>query len=271
MNLRCSTAVLRAAVVLALAPHLSPAQSDSVADLSRFFGRFQGAFVAYDTRTHVTLRHNPGLCARQFSPASTFKIPNSLIGLESGVIRDQHFVIPWDSVRRPVEAWNREHDLASAIAFSVVPYYQELARRVGPERMQHYLDTLGYGNRDISGGIDRFWLGRSLLISPDEQVSFLIRLRADAVPFSRRSIDIVKEILIQESNDRWTLRAKTGMATMDSNRAVGWYVGWVERSDGAVIFAACIPTKRAKEDGEAIFNQRKPIAIAILKALGVID
>jgi beta-lactamase class D len=58
---------------------------------------------------------------------------------------------------------------------------------------------------------------------------------------------------------------------MDSNRAVGWYVGWVERSDGAVIFAACIPTERAKEDGDAIFNQRKPIAIAILKALGVID
>jgi beta-lactamase class D len=264
-------AVTRGALLLCLASPAAHAQTDSVADLSRFFGRFQGAFVSYDTRTRTTLRHNVRLCAERLPPASTFKIPNSLIGLESGVIRDRHFVIPWDSVRRPNAAWNRDHDLASAIAFSVVPYYQELARRVGAGRMQHFLDTLGYGNRDISGGIDRFWLGSSLRISPDEQVLFLRRLRENALPFSRRSIDIVKEILIQESNDRWTLRAKTGMADFDSSRAVGWYVGWVERAEGAVVFAACITTERRKEEGDEIFDRRKPVAMAILKALGIID
>ncbi len=261
-------------VVFLLALLTSPlvmGQTDSVVDLSQYFGTFRGAFEAYDTRTGLTIRHNPALCAQRFSPASTFKIPNSLIGLETGVIPDQHYVIPWDGVKRTFTSWNRDHDLASAIANSVVPYYQELARRVGKARMQHYLDTLGYGNRTIGEAVDRFWLDGSLQISPDEQVAFLRRLRDDRVPFSQRSIGIVKEIVKQDSSAGWTLRAKTGYAAEDSLHAVGWYVGWVERADRAVVFALCIPTDRRPVDGDLLFEQRKPIAMAILKAIGALD
>ncbi|MGA9118283.1 MAG: penicillin-binding transpeptidase domain-containing protein [Bacteroidota bacterium] len=246
-------------------------QRDSIIDLHSIYGKLDGAFVALDTRTGILYRYNPRLCARRLSPASTFKIPNSLIALETGVIPDEHSVIPWDSVHRPVEAWNHNHDLASAIANSVVWYYQELARRIGATRMQHWVDAIGYGNRDITGGIDHFWLGSTLLISPDEQVVFLNRLRTNALPFSPRTIGIVKRILLQDSTPRWTLRGKTGSASYGHANAVGWYVGWVERSDGAVVFANCIVTKNRDKEGGAIFDRRKAIALTILKKLGAIE
>ena len=250
---------------------IAGAPRDSVVDLSSSYGKLTGAFVGFDTRTGTTIRFNPALCATRLSPASTYKIPNSLIGLETGVIPDEHYVIRWDGVRRWSKDWNRDHDLASAIKYSVVWYYQELARRVGMERMQHWIDSLHYGNQDISGGIDRFWLGSSLKISPDEQVAFLNRLRTDAVPFSSRSIGIVKKILLQDSGNGWTLRGKTGLTDFDSTRLVGWYVGWVERHGGAFVFASCITTTDAKRDEAAIAGKRKTIAIEILRRLKVIE
>ena len=244
---------------------------DSVLDLHALYGPLTGAFVGFDTRTGTTYRYNPPLCARRLSPASTFKIPNSLIGLETGVIPDEHYVIHWDSIQRPFPAWNRDNDMASAITNSVVWYYQELARRVGADRMQRWIDTMGYGNGDISGGIDHFWLGSSLLISPNEEVTFLNRLRTGNLPFSMRAMEIVRTIIMQESTDRWTLRGKTGFADFDSTKAVGWYVGWVVRKSGAFVFAHCLYTEDLARDEAPLVSQRKAIAISILKRLGVID
>jgi beta-lactamase class D len=243
---------------------------DTVMDFSRFYGGLRGCFVLHETWSGRTIRYNPQLCSTPLSPASTFKIPNSLIGLETGVIPDQHYVIRWDSLPKRMKSWNRDHDLSSAIANSVVWYYQELARRVGPARMQHWLDTLGYGNRDISGGIDRFWLGSSILISPNQQCEFLLRLRNETIPFSKRTISIVKEILVLDKGPDWTLRGKTGFTDFDSTKDVGWFVGWVERPEGAVIFVNCVRSDDRAKDEDRMFEQRKPIALAILKALGYI-
>ena len=124
-------------------------------DFSKYFGGLNGAFVLFDDSTNTYIRYNPEQCKKRFSPASTFKIPNSLIGLETGVIRDRHFIIPWDSVQRGVPEWNREHDLQSAITYSVVWCDQELARLVGPERMKSYLEKMGYGNMDICISLPR--------------------------------------------------------------------------------------------------------------------
>ncbi len=259
------------AIILLPCYAIAGAPRDSVVDFSSSYGKLTGAFVGFDTRTGTTFHFNPKLCATRLSPASTFKIPNSLIGLETGVIPDEHYVIRWDGVRRWSADWNRDHDLASAIKFSVVWYYQELARRVGPERMRHWVDTLHYGNTDISGGIDKFWLGSSLRISPDEQVAFLNRLRKNAVPFSSRSIAIVKRIILQDSGNGWTLRGKTGLADFDSTSLVGWYVGWVEREGGAFVFANCITTNNSKRDEAEISANRKTIAVEILRRLKVIE
>jgi beta-lactamase class D len=234
------------------------------------FGTLTGSFVLYDAGRNTMSRFNPAGCATRLSPASTFKIPNSLIGLETGVIPDEHFVIPWDSVRRSRPEWNRNHDLASAIAGSVVWYYQELARRVGTGAMQKALDALSYGNRDISGGIDRFWLGSSLEISADEQVEFLRKLARGTLPFSRRTMEIVRRITILEQTPGYTLHGKTGFADMPGNRAVGWFVGWVEKGDDLFCFACNLTTDDYARDGDAVFAHRKEYAISVLRELGVL-
>ncbi len=238
-------------------------------DLSSYFHGLNGAFVLYDQNANSWLRYNPERCRTRYSPASTFKIPNSLIGLETGVIPDQHYVIPWDSVHRNFEAWNRDHDLQSAIASSVVWYYQELARRVGEQRMKAFVEKIGYGNMDISGGIDEFWLGRTLEISADEQVDFLRRLRANALPFSVRSLDIVKEILVLEKTERYTLRGKTGFTDFDGNHAVGWFVGYIETPQNCRFFACNIVSDNAERDSDVIMKERKEITLKILRGLGL--
>src|SRR5260221_8767466 len=107
-------------------------------------------------------------------PASTFKIPNSIIALETGVVTDpDKDVFKWDGVTRSIEAWNRDHTMRSAIAASAVPVYQEIARRIGQERMQKYVDLLEYRNRDIGGRIHQFWPTGQLPHAPDQQIEFL--------------------------------------------------------------------------------------------------
>lgn len=255
-------------LLLSLTPALSQPK-ESVRDLSSYFHGLNGAFVLYDQGANSWMRFDPERCRTRYSPASTFKIPNSLIGLETGVIPDQHYVIPWDSVHRDIGSWNRDHDLQSAIANSVVWYYQELARRVGEKRMKEYVEKIGYGNMDISGGIDRFWLGSTIEISADEQVDFLRRLYANALPFSARSMDIVREILVLEKTDRHTLRGKTGFAEFDGNHAVSWFVGYVETPRNCWFFACNIITDDAKRDSPMIFKERKEIALRILRDLGL--
>jgi beta-lactamase class D len=109
----------------------------------------------------------------RFLPASTFKIFNSLAALESGVIKDQDEIIKWDSIPRGWEKWDMDHNLRSAIKYSAVWFYQELARRIGEEKMRSYINKTGYGNKNIEGGIDLFWLQGELKISAMEQIEFL--------------------------------------------------------------------------------------------------
>lgn len=256
----------RLAIVLAFIGSACPAQTrDTVIDLRRQFKDFQGAFVLFDQQKQQYSRYNPAQCAERFSPASTFKIPNSLVGLETGVISDQHFIIPWDGIKRSNPDWNRNHDLESAIRVSAVWYYQELARRVGYERMKHWIDTLGYGNGDISGGIDRFWLGSSLLISANEQVEFLRRLQRDELPFSRRSMQIVREILVLERTESYVLRGKTGFSEDGQGLAAGWFVGYIERSGNIYFFASNIISRDG--NGDRVFQSRKETAVSILREL----
>jgi len=230
-----------------------------------------GAFVMYDRNADVLTEYHPAECRKRLTPASTFKILNSLIGLETGVIPDEHYVIRWDStVYKDFPAWNRDHDLASAIANSVVWYYQELARRVGRRRMTALIDSTGYGNSDASGPIDRFWLGSTLLISPEEEVGFLRRLYDGRVPFSPRSVEIVKRILVLEDNDAHVLRGKTGFSDDRSGLTVGWFVGYVEKGGNVFFFACNMTTPDAARDTGRIVRERKEAALKILAALGAL-
>jgi beta-lactamase class D len=236
-------------------------------ELGDYFKGADGAFTLYDLNRNQYLRYNPERCAERFLPASTFKILNSLIGLETGVIPDENYVIPWDGTQYDFPSWNRDQTLKTAIRDSVVWYYQELARRVGRERMQSYVDAADYGNRDISGPIDSFWLNGALRISADEQVDFLMRLFRDELPFSARSMEIVREILVLEKTGTFSFSGKTGSVQRIAPH-VGWFVGYLETA-GDVYFLA-VNFESANPDGYANGAQAKDIAWNILRGINLL-
>lgn len=215
-------------------------------DLAPYFKPFPGAaFVLYDLKRDRYLRYNEARCRERFSPFSTFKIPNSLIGLDTAVIRDAEFVIKWDAKKYPAfdrdnlpfKEWWQDQTLRTAFRRSVVWYYRELALKVGKQRMKEYVDRLDYGNEDTSGPLNGFWLNSSLKISADEQVEFLKRLYKEELPVSKRSVAIVKEISTLEETPDYKLHGKTGGGSLEENRFLGWFVGYLETKDNVYFFA----------------------------------
>lgn len=237
-------------------------------ELRKYFDQanVNGSFILYDEKQDAWTFCNKDQFHEKFLPASTFKICNSLIGLETGVIKDENFTIPWDSVVRPVTKWNKDHDLKTAFKNSTVWYYQELARRVGGAQMKYWLDKVSYGNADTSGWIDHFWLTGGLRISPAEQIAFLKKLKNDQLPFSRRSMSIVKKIMIAKDTLNCVVRAKTGWA--DGKPSVGWYVGYVENKNGVYYFSTCI---QSNDPGQTFAEDRIRITYKILNELKIIN
>ena len=242
-------------------------------DLSRFFKNTEGAFVLYDLKHDRYVRYNEARCRQRFSPKSTFKIPNSLIGLETGVISDANFVIPWDRQKyppqdnwnqEPFNHWAQDQTLRSAIRYSVVWYYKELAKRVGEKRMQKYVVDFNYGNKNISGGVDNFWLNNSLKISVDEQIHFLKAFYTGQLQVSERSTDIVKDILVLEETPAYKLSGKTGGGPIADATYIGWFVGYLETKADVYFFALNLEGA----DFPSIRDRRVLITKQILSELG---
>ena len=173
--------------------------------------------------------YNKERCTQRFLPASTFKIFNSLVALETAIAPDDQLVIKWDSVTRNPE-WDKDMNMREAFKVSNISYYQELARRIGPSKMQHYLDTVKYGNMKMGGRIDNFWLNDSLQITADEQVGFLKKLYFTELPISERSQRIVKTMMLQEQTPGYNLYYKTGTGHV-GDKYIYWIVGFSERID----------------------------------------
>jgi len=239
-------------------------------DLKQFYDQNEvtGSFVLYDLKNDHYIFYNQSQFNQQFTPASTFKICNSLIGLETGVIKDKNYVIKWDNVQRRIPAWNQDQDLKSAFKNSTVWYYQELARRVGGERMKYWLDKANYGNADTSGGIAKFWLTGGLRITPQQQIDFLRRLHDNLLPFSQRSVDIVKSIMIAKETSEYTVRAKTGWGDQD-NLNIGWYVGYIETKNNVYFFANCIQSTDSENKNFA--KARIEILYQIMNQLNILQ
>jgi beta-lactamase class D len=210
-------------------------------DLSRRFFALgtTGTFVGYKVDDYLIIASDKVRSGEGQLPASTFKIPNSIIALETGVVEDpDKDVFKWDGVTRSIEAWNKDHTLRSAIAASAVPVYQEIARRIGPERMQKYVDLMDYGNHDIGGGIDQFWLTGNLRIDPMQQIDFLDRLRRGVLPVSKRSQELTRDILTVTKVGDATLRTKSGLLGAELGKpSLGWMVGWAEQGSQQTMFA----------------------------------
>ena len=224
-----------------------------------------GTFVGYKVDDYLIIASDTERSGEGRLPASTFKIPNSLIALETGVVQDpDKDVFKWDGVKREIEAWNKDHTLRSAIAVSAFPVYQEIARRIGLERMQKYVDLFEYGNRNIGGGIDRFWVSGDLRIDPMQQVDFVDRLRRGVLPISKRSQELVRDILPVTQVDDAIIRAKTGLTDREHG-SLGWLVGWAEKGSAQTVFALNMDCPEPRHVAD-----RMTLAQACLRDIGAI-
>jgi len=223
------------------------------------FGLFDngaGKFVIYDLSRFKD---------SAYSPASTFKIVNSLIGIETGRIVNEKMVIKWDGKVRTLfngdtmTAWNKDLTMEEAFKVSAVPYYQEVARRIGKDTMQHWLDSLKYGNHTIGGRVDTFWLDNSLKITPDEELGVVKRLYFGQLPFQKRTQEIVKKVMLQESNANYKLSYKSGLTHRENGNTLGWIVGWIEENNHPCFFVLNV-------EGDPTTNM-KTLRLDILKAI----
>jgi beta-lactamase class D len=244
--------------------------SQKIEDFSQYFKEkdLEGGFFLYDYQKKEYIVSDKAEFVKSTSPASTFKIPNSLIALETGAIKDENEVLKWDGKKYSREVWNADHDLKNAYKNSTVWFYQELARRIGEKNYQQFLKTCDYGNKDISAGLTTFWLGSSLTISPKNQLDFLVKLYEERLPFSKRTFGIVKKIMIREETPDYVLRAKTGWADTPP-KDIGWYVGYVQKKDNVYFFATRI-YKPVEKDMPTFGADRIEITTKILKKLGIL-
>ncbi|REL29327.1 class D beta-lactamase [Thalassotalea euphylliae] len=223
------------------------------------------AFVLLTAEDKLIVRNKQWADTR-FSPFSTFKIPNSLIALDLGIVRDLEQTMRADTTTYPPEKWwpsswtAGEHTLRSAYQVSNVPIYRAIATQVGSERMKNYLNAFDYGNRDISAGLDLFWLGVSLQISPIEQVQFLQRLYTKQLPLKASTFELLKPLMLNHDTPDYKIYGKTGAGTFSPTMAQGWFVGVVEKGGQYHYFAAHSESTTFKH----VIKHRKDIARAYL-------
>ena len=207
------------------------------------------------------------------SPFSTFKIPNTLIALDTGAVENLEQKLSYDKQKYPTQKWwpaiwhQKPLVIREAFQNSAVPIYQQIATEVGEKRMTSYIEGFQYGNRDISSGIDTFWLNGSLKISAAEQVNFLQRLFHEQLPVSNQSISLLKQIMLVKQTDNYRLYAKTGGGGISEGNYLGWYVGVVETNSDRYYFA----TNVSDSTFGKVQKKRIEVAMQQLKMLNVID
>ncbi|MGK0373624.1 MAG: beta-lactamase class D [Arenicella sp.] len=199
----------------------------------------------------------------RFSPASTFKILNTLIALKLTPISSAESLFKWDGKVRQNLAWNKNHTLNSAFKVSCVWCYQSIAREIGVSKYAEELNAAAYGNRHVSAPVDLFWLNGVVKISASEQIDFLRRLVNNTLPYKLSDTQVLKEIMLVDKNSDYALYAKSGWTGPELE--TGWYVGYIETSNDTFVFAMNMRMSAAKQA-----PLRKKLVIESLQALKLI-
>ncbi len=261
---RCVPPAIAVAMSISTAFAIGWKDSPAVGDIFRR-ANVAGTFVMHDPAADTCIGHDKVRAEKRFVPASTFKIPNSLIGLSVGVVTNADQVLPYRGDPRPfVQAWAKDMGLREAIALSNVPIYQELARRIGLRRMQENLSRLDYGNNELGDSVDTFWLTGPLKISAVEQTRFLAKLARGALPFPNECQRCVREIVQLDRGGSWKLYGKTGWQNAP-DQGIGWWVGWVDKEARVYAFALNMDIREPADAGK-----RVELGKACLKALGIL-
>lgn len=227
-------------LLLVMAPPAEAKASSGPVDFAARFGKFEGCFLLKEIGEDFSITYRAPQTRERLGPCSTFKIFNALAALDSGVATGPDMTLKWDGSKHNRKELERDHTLATAIRDSVLWYFQEIARRIGAEKMQTYLDRSDYGNKDQSAGIDKFWLCTSLTISAEEQVSFLDRLYTNRLPFKSAAMEQVRDMIVLRRSGDWVFSGKTGTGCSYDRNDLGWFVGHLKSGNREFVFAANI-------------------------------
>ena len=245
--------------------------------LKKYFddNHVEGCFGLWDNgQNRFTIYNLERFRDSAYLPASTFKVVNSLIALHTGRFFSDTVVIKWDGKTRfypngdTAKLWNKDLSMKEAFNASAVPFYQEVARQIGKDTMQMWLDSLKYGSQKITSAIDTFWLDNSLKITADEQVGLMKKLYFKQLVFNSRSQEIVHRMMLQEDSAQYKLSYKTGWGFLPNGNPLGWAVGWIEENKHVYFFALNLESKDHKAD---IGKMRLQILKSILKQLGFFE
>jgi beta-lactamase class D len=243
---------------------------DDFPDQEKLSGLFSahgvvGTLVLYDPQRDTTYVHNPDRAHEAFLPASTFKIPNSLILLEEKVVADEKVIIPWDSVERFSAHWNQDLNLAQAFRYSAFWVYQRLSAQLTLADYSNWLSQIAYGNATPGPEIGNFWLDGDLRINAHQQIEFLRKLEAESLPFTPQTQQLVKDIFSYQKTDAYDWKGKTGWAnTPDPD--IGWFVGWLERGEERYFYALNIAIQK-EQDAKA----RQEIIRELFDYMGLLE
>jgi len=264
---------MKKAIVLVfffLLVHATFSQTIVEKDFSKYFNKYgvNGCFALYNPNTDEYFNYNSARCDSGFIPASTFKIPNSLIALEEGVIEDTNQIIKWDGHEWPNKNWNQNHTLKTAIKYSCVWAYEGFAEQIGIEKYMKYMNEFNYGNKDLTGPPTRFWLEGPFRISANQQVDFLKKLYYNELGISKQSTDIVKSIIIRKTGSNYVLSGKSGSGLISDNNIVYWFVGYIEKDNVPYFYALNISGTEADRTKYYIRNN---ILKGIFKELEIME
>jgi beta-lactamase class D len=244
-------------------------------ELKKYFANCQadGAIAIYDSKKQQWILSDTVETKIETLPASTFKIINLLIALETKTVRDENEIVKWPGSTDTVKYGYRPeiyHDMSvkEAFASSAGWVFIELAKKIGKENYSKYLALCNYGNRDLSQ-TDDFWNFGAFAISPINQVAFIKALYEEKLPFAKQNMKIVKKVMITDQTDAYTLGSKTGW-TREGGINTGWWVGYLESRNGVYFFATRLLQDR-KFNSPNFGSCRKESTMAIFKDLKIIN
>lgn len=224
--------------------------------LKKYFdsSNVEGSFSFLDNQLGNITIYNMKLDTERLSTGTSFKIPEALIGMQTGKITNENTQI--DSSKLT---------LKEAFAESSVRYFQSLANEIGKDTMQLWLDSIGYGNKNMGSSLDSFWLNNDLKISPDEQLGLMSKIYFEQLSFPKYAQQIVENMMLQEDDTLHKLSYATGNGIDEKNNSFGWVSGWIEENRHVYFFVTYVKTPDKTKDVNAIGIK---ISKSILKEMG---
>lgn len=251
------TFILTAGCLLSLSPLLSTyaaskeqykwnteSKNISYINLSPYFNKYDGCFVLYNRHDDSWKIYNIEHATTRTSPDSTYKIYSALFGLEKNIITPKNSLIHWNKKRYIFNAWNKDHNLYTAMDSSVNWYFQTIDNELGKSNIKKYIDKINYGNRNVHDALASYWMESTLKISPIEQVELLSKVYNNKFDFKQNNINTVKQAICLSSSENGNFYGKTGTGRVNGQDINGWFIGFIETSNNTYYFATNINSNR---------------------------